>query len=379
VSKTSPFLLWLRLGKSRPCTAGLIVGVLTVMGMVTAATYLRGSTASGAEPQTGAPALRTIPSTAPAAPNASSPDEAQFRLLETCTNARAPLGLPATRPAVTTAPAGRMPNRLPPDIGGPASAPDAAVIAALSAHLVHVELVARDSNRLGVDFAAIAGTTRDTDVSQLLEPVLPWLEALSLGRCQVGDQTAAFLARAPGLAYLDLSGTQVTDAGVAALARLHRLSELVLVRTRLSDAAIEPLAAMPALKRVFLWKSGLSQTAITQLRQRRPGLRVDAGDSSAATTREAEPDVKFTSEAPPPSGPAVAQSRPAVAAAPPQTQPAATPRLINAVCPVSGKPVDPRYTIIYHGQAIGFCCPHCPAQFWADPARFEGKLVTVPN
>jgi hypothetical protein len=24
---------------------------------------------------------------------------------------------------------------------------------------------------------------------------------------------------------------------------------------------------------------------------------------------------------------------------------------------------------------VGFCCPKCPSAFWADPAKFEGKLT----
>ncbi|MDZ4828772.1 MAG: YHS domain-containing protein, partial [Phycisphaerae bacterium] len=47
---------------------------------------------------------------------------------------------------------------------------------------------------------------------------------------------------------------------------------------------------------------------------------------------------------------------------------------INAVCPVSGTPVDPRYTIVYEGKVIGFCCPNCPKKFWDDPKAFAEKL-----
>lgn len=329
----------------------------------------RGPVIFGAEPQ-------AAPTTAPASVCDPSSDEAQFKLLDSCTTARTPLGLPATRPAGRNAALARGPVRFSPEGDGPGSSPDPAAVAALQAHLVHVEQVARDSNRLRADFSAPAVTIKDAEAIELLEPVLPWLESLSLARCQVGDQTAAFLAGAPYLASLDMSGTQVTNAGVAALTRLRHLTELSLSRTRLTDDAVELLARLPALKRVFVWRSGLSKAGIAQLRQRRPSLRVEAGDSPVATTREAEAEVKFTSEAPPPVAPGVAQSRPAEAQAPPQTQPApavVVARPVNTVCPVSGKPVDPRYTIIYHDRVIGFCCPHCPTQFWENPAQFEGK------
>ena len=45
------------------------------------------------------------------------------------------------------------------------------------------------------------------------------------------------------------------------------------------------------------------------------------------------------------------------------------------VCPVSGKPVDPDYVIVYRGRVIGLCCRLCAAQFWADPAKFEAALA----
>jgi YHS domain-containing protein len=287
------------------------------------------------------------------------------------------MGLPATQPAGRRAVLTRGPARSSAAIEDAKASPDPAAIAALRAHLVHVEQVARDSNRLRVDFAAPAATTKDAEVIELLEPVLPWVESLSLARCQVGDSTAAFLASAPWLTELDMSGTQVTNAGVVMLARQRRLSELSLARTHLTDDAVELFTRMPTLQRVCLWRSGLSKDGLAQLRQRRPKLRVEAGDSPVAATRAAETEVKFSSEAP---LPGVAQTQPAVAQAKPQTQPApavALARPINTVCPVSGKPVDPRYTIIYHGQVIGFCCPHCPTTFWENPAQFEGKLAAL--
>jgi YHS domain-containing protein len=47
---------------------------------------------------------------------------------------------------------------------------------------------------------------------------------------------------------------------------------------------------------------------------------------------------------------------------------------VNTVCPVSGKPIDPRYLIVYKGRVIGFCCDHCPSDFWADPEKYESKI-----
>jgi len=259
-------------------------------------------------------------------PPANTPQltEEQIQLVEAWIAAGASFGPPAspparpvaaTRPAVATRPAGAGFAKGPPsDV--PVPAPDPAALTALLLRLVHVEVTAQGSNRLRVDFAAVAGGIKDADAVRLLEPVLPQLEALSLARCPIGDRTAALLERAAILAHLDLGGTQVTDAGVAALARLPHLSELVLVQARLTDQAVEHLAGMPALQHIYLFKSGVSKAGIARLRERKPDLHVDAGDSPAAVGK-AEPDFKLSGDAPPPAGPkAAAQTQP-VAADPP--------------------------------------------------------------
>jgi YHS domain-containing protein/uncharacterized membrane protein len=39
-------------------------------------------------------------------------------------------------------------------------------------------------------------------------------------------------------------------------------------------------------------------------------------------------------------------------------------------CPVTGKIVDPKYTIVYQGKEVQFCCPNCPKTFWEDPSKY---------
>lgn len=243
----------------------------------------------------------------------------------------------------------------PPDDTPPANP---AALAALREHLAHVESRAAGSNRLWVDFSAIAARTDDATARRLLEPLLPQLDAVNLARCPVGDETGKLLAGAPRLRRLDLRGTKITVEAVASLAKLPQLRELILAQTTLGDAAVEHLAAMNSLQRVHVWKSGLSPDGIASLRSRRPKLRIDAGESARATALEVEPPIKLSSDAP----------LPGQAPVNPALQP------VNTACPVSGSPVDPRYAIVHKGRVIGFCCPNCPSQFWADPAKFEGKL-----
>ena len=119
---------------------------------------------------------------------------------------------------------------------------------------------------------------------------------------------------------------------------LAGLTPLVVAQTRLTDAAVEHLRAMPALRRVHVWRSGISGAGIATLRAARPELVVETGDATTAAVLESEPPLD--------SG------------------------RTNTTCPVSGRPVDARYTIVHEGRAIAFCCAECARQFWADPAKF---------
>ena len=215
---------------------------------------------------------------------------------------------------------------------------------------------------------------------RLLEPLLANLDTLSLSQCAVGDATAALLARAPRLRRIDLRGTATSDAGVRALCALPHLEELVLARTRITDSAVERLAAMPALRCVFVWSTGVTAKGLAELRTCKPKLYVNAGEFQAAATQESEPPIKLSSDAPEPGKPAAAPAAAVTAAAspaPPPTpaaQPTVTLQPVNTVCPVSGSPVDPKFAVVHKNRVIGFCCPNCPGQFWADPAKFEAKL-----
>jgi hypothetical protein len=274
----------------------------------------------------------------------AQPTEAEIAALEKWIEAGAPFD-GAAAPSSSAAPAPKTGAAAP---GVPGA--DPAAIEALRAKLAHVEPLARDSKLLVVSFAAVAADTGDAEARELLAPLLPQIADLSLARSRVGDDTMKLAARMPNLSRLDVRETGVTDAGIAALKGHSQLAELVLARTHLSDAAVDHLLELPALKRVFLWNSGLDATALARLRQQRPELAVDAGAASDARPIETEGGVTLTKAAPAP-GPAV-----------------------NTVCPVSGKPVDPAFQIVFKGKVIGFCCPKCPDAFRADPAKFESKL-----
>lgn len=234
-----------------------------------------------------------------------------------------------------------------------------AAIAALEGALVHVSPMLPDDNLLTIDFAAPASKTDDATAIGLLKAVKLQAGDLSLARTKVTDAVLDVVAEMPNLRRLDLRDTEVTDAGLARLQGLAKLQELVLAKTRLTPAATEILAVMPGLKRVYVWASGLEIEGIEALRVSRPELMIDTGDSTADAPPELEPAFKFTSEAPPPGTPVVASV-------------SLTP--VNTVCPVTGSAVNPKYSVVYDGKVIAFCCPNCPKEFWAEPEKFLSKL-----
>ena len=239
----------------------------------------------------------------------------------------------------------------------PAPAAEGA-LAALRARLVHVQPLEDGSPLLWIDFAAPAGALSDAEAAALLAPVRAQAAELSLARVAVGEQTLQAVAGMAELRRLDLRAAGVTDSGLALLRGLPKLEHLVLVQNQLSDAAADTLAALPALRRAYLWSSGLSAEAVARLRAQRPELAIEAGDSAAAAAQEAETEVALSSDAPLPG-----QENLAPALAP-----------VNAACPVTGNPVNPKYSVVFEGRVVGFCCPNCPKEFWGDPEQFRAKL-----
>jgi hypothetical protein len=216
--------------------------------------------------------------------------------------------------------------------------------------------MAADETRLWIDFAAPAGRLGEAEIAELLTPLAEHVAELSLNRAAAGDAVLALAATMP-LTRLELRETGVGDAAVLKLAGHATLETLVLTQTGVTDACVDALAGMPALKRVYVWGSRLTPEGVARLRRERPGLAVDAGDAPAAAPLATEEPPKLTKGA---------------AAAPALAPPGSAP--VNTVCPVSGSPVNVKYTIVFEGRLVGFCCPNCPAKFWAKPDDYASKL-----
>ena len=90
-----------------------------------------------------------------------------------------------------------------------------------------------------------------------------------------------------------------------------------------------------------------------------------------------EEAVKLKSDAPIPGAAPAITPAPTNSAAPagsPAGSPGAALKPVNATCPVSGEPVNPKYTVVFEGRVVGFCCPNCPGKFWANPQEYKAKL-----
>jgi YHS domain-containing protein len=236
----------------------------------------------------------------------------------------------------------------------PVAPADHAALKRATDALAHVEPIAQDSSLLWVDFAPLGSKATDALVADLATPLLEQIEQLSLGQCAIGDDTLALAARMPHLKKLDVRATKVTSAGLAALASAKNLEELNLAQTHLDDAALPHVLAIPKLKRVHLWSSGVSIQSIDQIRAERPALEIGSDEDSGGAVLETEKPLALTGDAPVPGAQALAP--------------------VNEKCPVTDKPVDPAYRVVYRGRVVGFCCPKCPPQFWENPEKFASKL-----
>lgn len=236
-------------------------------------------------------------------------------------------------------------------------APPTELLAALDAAFVHHEALPGEDHALWIDVAAVAPSFDGAAFARLVVPLAPWTVELSLARAPLDDAALAALSGFSRLRKLDLRATRVTSAGLAPLRGHATLSELVLSQTALDDDALDVLLSLSTLRKLTAWKSGLSPEALARLASERPELVV-VGAESAAVALESEGELAFSSDRPLPGFEDIpAEERP-----------------INTKCPVSDSPVNPKYTVLHEGRVIGFCCPNCPGQFTAEPAKFAEKL-----
>ncbi len=206
--------------------------------------------------------------------------------------------------------------------------------------------------------ASIAGKGfGDAQLEQLL-PLNENVRHLDLSGTSVTDDGMRHVAMFTRLSKLQMSRTRVGDAGLARLGSLSELEYLNLYGTAITDAGLGTLSALPKLTRLYLWQTAVSTNAaaewakaktdeaqiahlkeeIQKLQQRLSAQRVivDLGTQNLSTNQ---------------------------------------PPVLNAACPVSGKPASPGITLVHEGTTVVFCCEDCRSKFKAQPETYFAKLT----
>jgi len=238
-------------------------------------------------------------------------------------------------------------------------------IAGLNGSLAHWQPIEPDSRQLWVSFAPCANFTNDEIFEQLLRTIPEYISDLNVGRTKITDRSMDLIGAMTNLRTLNLAQVMISDTGLFSLTGHQHLEQLVLSQTPITEATSDYFLTMPALTELYLWGTAFTPGGIAKLREQLPEVMIDFGDSFYDEPLEIEAELVFTSDAP-------------LVDAPP-TEEGTTPKAVdtvrltpsNTTCPVSGKPVDPLYTVVYDGKVIGFCCPNCPKTFWEDPAQYQ--------
>jgi len=223
---------------------------------------------------------------------------------------------------------------------------------ALHAAHVHVEVIDPDQGLLYIDAGAVAALPTE----QLIDLIAP--AAASVGELSLRGvpEAGRILAKAgpwPRLQVLDLTRAGVDRKGLNAAARGGGLEELLLIGATLDEKALEKVCAIDSLREVHLWGVELPEEVASSLAER-ADLIVNRGEVTPPPAVEVEAEFVFGK-------PPVETKLPAV----------------NAVCPVSGTPVDPAFRIVHGDEVIGFCCPNCPKTFWNDPAAHPVERIAA--
>src|SRR5882672_7942546 len=198
--------------------------------------------------------------------------------------------------------------------------------------------LAADADSLVVSLNMAGKQATDADLAELKN--LPKISQLNLANTAVTDAGLANIAGLTNLTHLHLEKTAITDAGLANLKNLTNLTYLNLYSTNVTDAGLQNLAGLKNLKRLYLWQTKVTEAGANNLKKSLPDLYINRGEELAIII---------------PNPPEPKPAEPASAAKP-----------INAICPVSGKPVVLPNVLAFEGKTVGFCCDKCPVEFQKD-------------
>jgi mono/diheme cytochrome c family protein/YHS domain-containing protein len=221
-----------------------------------------------------------------------------------------------------------------------------AEVAALQAAHVHIEIVDPESTLLWIDFSSAPEMPLE-EMTRLLTPLGPFASDLSMRAVPEATRVLARCGPWSRLRRLDLSHTSLDRAGLTAASASGHLIELTLVGSKLTPDAAEDLRTLESLEQLHVWGANIPTVLVAELRERRPALEVNDGTQVPPDPLEVEPAFTF--------GPAAITA-------------SLTP--VNTACPVSGAPVDAKFSIVHEGRVVAFCCEVCAGKFWDDPGAY---------
>jgi len=298
-----------------------------------------------------------------------------------------------------------------------------AALAALRNRGAVAHRIAVNTHAIEVNLSLRGSKVGDAEL-ELLGDLAKSLVWLNLSRTSVTDSGLSSLVGLGELRRLHLAQTEVGDDGLASVGALGKLEYLNLFGSKVTDAGLEHLAGLKRLRRLYLWQTETTKDARDALARAIPGLKIIAGEGVAAMQKHiaalaaAAPvnakcpllnkpvnrsfvvdykgtkigfccgkckanflknPKKFAKKI----APLLNQARVKQATGKKQRknkqrrkgkQAVKSAAPLNKVCPVSNKPVNPRFTSTYEGRTIAFCCGKCKKAFDANPAKFAKRI-----
>ncbi|MGB0371352.1 MAG: c-type cytochrome domain-containing protein [Opitutales bacterium] len=151
------------------------------------------------------------------------------------------------------------------DSDAPAVEFDAALLNSLREQFVTVQRLEQGSDKLWVDFSAVATTAGDALVEQL-QPLAPHIVWLNLSRTQISDVSMETIGQMSQLVDLNLRATAISDEGLQQLSQLGNLKRINLTDTKISVASIGEFLDFAEGASIYLYNTewGPEESAVLQ-------------------------------------------------------------------------------------------------------------------
>lgn len=223
------------------------------------------------------------------------------------------------------------------------------VVAAMLAQGVAVTALDAEDREWEVRFDAAEIPDPDAALQEFA-PVAIAVRSLRLARSNVGEAGLAEVRSWPNLRRLDLSRTQLKS--FAPLREHPALEVIVAVENRLPAAALDDLLTLPKLRTVYWFGNEFPEPRRRELAASHPGVAIVSENSGAPDPAPLEPEVRLSSEAPPPGVPRALHPE-------------------NQECPIDQKPAQAAYVLMENLRPTAFCSLKCMQTRLEQRARAE--------